>query len=238
MAQPEARPGLKILALDTATEACSVALLHGPHLWTRELELQRGHSERVLGMIEEVLGEARLTLAELDGLAFGRGPGGFTGVRLAASIAQGLAFAAGLSVVPVSDLRAIAQRVLLEVEGAASVLVASDARMREVYWAWYRRGPDGSAEPLTPEAVGSPDSVPLIEAAQPRIGAGRGFRAYPHLEHRLSATLAEVRNDLLPRAQEMARMAAIEIASGRGVSPEEAVPQYLRDEVARIPSRE
>jgi tRNA threonylcarbamoyladenosine biosynthesis protein TsaB len=229
---------VKILALDTATEACSVALVHGTRLWTRELELQRGHSERILGMIEEVLSAGELTLAGLDGLAFGRGPGGFTGVRLAASIAQGLAFAAGLPVVPVSDLRAIAQRVLFEVESAASVLVASDARMHEVYWAWYRRGLDGWAEALTPEAVGSPDRVQLAEAATPRIGAGRGFRAYPQLEHRLSAALEGVRDDLLPRAEEMARIGAVELAAGRGVSPEEAVPQYLRDEVARIPSRE
>lgn len=227
---------MKILALDTATEACSVALLHEPQLWTRELELQRGHSERILGMIDEVLGAGGLSLAALDGLAFGRGPGAFTGVRLAASIAQGLAFAAGLPVAPISDLRAIAQRVLLEVEDAASVLVANDARMHEVYWAWYRRGSDGWAEPLTQEAVGSPDRVPLIEAAPPRIGAGRGFRAYPQLAHRLA--LEGVRDDLLPRAQEMARIAVIELASGRGVSPEEAVPQYLRNEVARIPSRE
>jgi len=229
---------VKILALDTATEACSVALVHGTRLWTRELELQRGHSERILGMIEDVLSTAELTLAGLDGLAFGRGPGAFTGVRLAASIAQGLAFAAGLPVVPVSDLRAIAQRVLFEVESAASVLVASDARMHEVYWAWYGRGADGLAEALTPEAVGSPDRVALIEAAPPRIGAGRGFRAYPQLGQRLAAALEGVRDDLLPRAEEMARIGAIELASGRGVSAEEAVPHYLRDEVARIPSRE
>ena len=116
---------MKILALDTATEACSVALGVGDRTIERYVELERGHAEQILSMVDEVLAEAGLDLSQLDALAFGRGPGGFTGVRLAASVTQGLAFGAGLGVVPVSDLAAVAQRVIQLDPGARRVLVVN-----------------------------------------------------------------------------------------------------------------
>src|SRR5688572_30876365 len=130
---------MRILALDTATEACSVALGIGDVEIERYVEVGRGHAEQILPMIQELLAEGGVTLASLDAIAFGRGPGGFTGVRLAASVAQGLAFGSGVGVVPISDLAAVAHRALADRPEAMRVLVVNDARMREVYWCAFRR---------------------------------------------------------------------------------------------------
>jgi tRNA threonylcarbamoyladenosine biosynthesis protein TsaB len=227
---------MNILALDTATEACSAAVLTPRGEVARYAEVGRGHSERILTMIDEVLSQASLALGDLDAIAFGRGPGSFTGVRLAASVAQGLAFGAGLGVVPISNLRALAQRVL-DIAPAAGVLVCADARMKEVYSACYRRGPRGLAQAYGPaERVSAPDAVALPpEAAGPMHGAGGGFRAYPQLAARLGQRLETVHGDLLPRAGEIARLAVAELAAGRILAPEQALPTYLRDDVVRPP---
>ena len=225
---------MKLLALDTATEACSAAVLADGKLVTRYLELARGHSEQILPMIHAVLEESGVSLRALDAIAFGRGPGAFTGVRLAASITQGLAFGAGLRVVPVSNLRALAQRALDADAELASVLVCSDARMHEVYWCAYRRDRSGLAEQAAPERVSAPAEVAVPEElARPRGGAGRGFTAYPQLEERLGSGLVRVSRELLPRAQEIAQLAKLEFAAGRSLAPEQALPEYLRNDVAR-----
>lgn len=224
---------MRLLALDTATEACSAALLLGEPLLTREVELARGHAERILPMIEELLGEAGLTLRELDAIAFGRGPGSFTGVRLAASVTQGLAFGAGLGVVPVSDLRAVAQRAFDEDASITRAIVCNDARMQEVYWACFEREGDGLAAARTPERVGPPAKVQLPPGWQGASGAGRGFAAYPPLKNLAGVTVRGDAERLLPRAAEVARLAASELAAGRLLGPEAAVPVYLRDDVAR-----
>jgi tRNA threonylcarbamoyladenosine biosynthesis protein TsaB len=229
---------VRILALDTATENCSAALLIDKELHTREERLERGHAERILPMVDELLRSARLKLGELTAIAFGRGPGSFTGVRLAASVAQGLAFGAQLRVVPVSDLRALAQRAL-ELPGvSARVLVCSDARMREVYWGCFERGPDGLAAEVTPERVGLPATVKLPVAWQggpAPSGAGTGFSAYAQLESRLGPALSAIHPELLPRAGEVARLASVEALNGRLLEPEQALPVYLRDDVVQSP---
>ena len=168
---------MKILALDTATEACSAALLIDSDLRSRELELGRGHAEQILPMIDELLAEAGMVLAKIDAIAFGRGPGGFTGVRLAASVTQGLAFAAGIPVVPVSDLAAVAQKVIGSEPGAHRVVVCNDARMSEVYWGCFERGPSDLARPVGEEKVSPPGQVTLPQAwlaAGPHVTAGAG----------------------------------------------------------------
>ncbi|MBS0366543.1 MAG: tRNA (adenosine(37)-N6)-threonylcarbamoyltransferase complex dimerization subunit type 1 TsaB [Proteobacteria bacterium] len=227
---------MKLLALDTATENCSAALCVGVTVLQRELRLDRGHAGHILQMVDELLTQGGLTLAGLDAIAFGRGPGAFTGVRLAASVTQGLAFGAGLAVVPVSDLRALAQRALETSPAAGRVLVCSDARMSEVYWACFERGPDGLAHEVAAERVGPPELVELPaawRAGERAVGAGSGFTAYRQALRQAAGELAEVQGDLLPRALEMLRLAAPEVAAGRVVEAGGALPVYLRDQVAR-----
>ncbi len=169
---------MKILALDTATENCSAALLIDGTLLTREEELPRGHAQRILPMIEELLSEAQLGLADLHAVAFGRGPGSFTGVRLAATVTQGLAFGVGLGVVPISDLQAVAQRAFGIDAALARVVVCNDARMSEVYWGCYERDGAGLAQLEGEERVGKPSEVRLPANWTTATAVGRGFAAY------------------------------------------------------------
>lgn len=228
---------MRLLAIDTATEACSVALIADGRVHARWQELERGHSDRILPMVQEVLAEAGLALADLqalDALAFGRGPGAFTGVRLAASVAQGLALGAGLGVVPVSNLLALAQGALDADPGRVRVLACADARMGELYWGAFERDRDGLAVAAGDERVALPANVALPAgwAARTVAGVGRGFRAYPALGP-LAGTLAAVLPDALPDARAIARLAVPCVAAGRVLPPEEALPVYLRDDVAK-----
>lgn len=221
---------MKILALDTATEACSVSLGIGDRSIDRYIELERGHAEQLLPMVDAVLAEGGISLSSLDAIAFGRGPGGFTGVRLAASVAQGLAFGAQVGVVPISDLAAVAQRVVQLNPGVRRVLVANDARMREVYWAQFEV--DGV---LTsgPEHV-SPAADVLVPADRSLVwaAAGRGLLAWPELAERCRAAGAGLHLDLLPRASEVLTLARVAVAADKILDPVDALPVYVRDRVA------
>lgn len=223
---------MKLLALDTSTEACSVSLAIDAHRVDRYLELGRGHAEHILPMVQSVLSEAGIGLRALDAIAFGRGPGGFTGVRLAASVVQGLAFGANLGVVPVSTLAAVARRVHDLVPRAERILVANDARMREVYWAHFAGG--AAVPPLGGEHVSAPTQVelPQVGPGMMWVGAGRGFRAWPELAARSAAAGASVHADLLPRAAEILELARPAVESGQVLDPVEALPVYVRDLVA------
>ena len=237
---------MRILALDTATENCSVALLIDGRLTARERLLPRGHAAHILPMIEELLGESCTALASLTAIAFGCGPGAFTGVRLAASVTQGLAYAAGLKVVAISDLRAVAQRLLGLAPTATHALVVNDARMHEVYWGCFERAAGDLAVPVGEEHVGRPEGVRLPDAWV-RHGegleiwaAGTGLAAYPELKLRVAeglgaGVLGGAREDLLPCAVDVARLAVPEVLSGRLLAPEEALPVYLRNDVADPP---
>ncbi len=214
-----------------------MALLMAGEPLVRELPPGPGHSAHILSMVQAVLADGGVALGQLDCIAFGRGPGSFTGVRLAASVTQGLAFGAGLPVIPVSDLLAVAQQALDATPVAQGVLVCNDARMQEVYWACALRGPGGVALAMGPEQVGSPDTVQLpIGLPAPIHGAGRGFAIWPALQQRLTANLAQIQAELLPRAREIARLAVPAWQAGEAVPAEQAQPVYLRNDVAR-PSR-
>jgi tRNA threonylcarbamoyladenosine biosynthesis protein TsaB len=225
---------MKILAIDTATEACSASLLVGERQLDRYVELERGHAEQILPLVRELLAEGGVALSSLDAIAFGRGPGGFTGVRLAASVAQGLAFGAGVGVVPVSDLAAVAARARAELAGIGRVLVVNDARMREVYWCAFGGGP--IPEALGPERVGPESAVELPGLGGDWAAVGRGLRAWPALADRCRAAGAVVLPDWLPRASEVLALARVEVAAGRVLDPVEALPVYVRDQVAEVPA--
>lgn len=229
---------MKILSLDTATECCSAALWIDGRVAEKEMFLERGHAEHILPLVDRLLQEAGMRLTQLDAIAFGRGPGSFTGVRLAASLAQGLSFAARLPVVPISDLRAVAQRVRLRFAGVRRVVVCNDARMHEVYWACFEAA--GEQLPMTivsDERVSAPAQVTLPPdwAPMSAYGAGKGFAAYSELRAGIGARLVAIDDSVLPHASEIASLAAVELDAGRALGPGEALPVYLRDEVAQVP---
>jgi tRNA threonylcarbamoyladenosine biosynthesis protein TsaB len=235
--------GLRLLAIDTSTEACSAALL-----WSDgEVKLRctvtpRGHADLILPMVDELLVEADCALADLDGLAFGRGPGGFTGLRIAAGVVQGLAYGAGLQVAPVSSLAAVAFLVTSpapvgEVARSAGegIMVVNDARMNEFYWACYRFDPAAPCTPelLTPECVG-----PAAGIAPPpsvRHCAGNGLERDTALRDRLAAAGLVVHSGMYPRADAVARLGQQVFRSGGAVPPAAAVPVYIRDDVVKAP---
>ena len=241
---------MKVLAIDTATENCSAALLIDGSVQSREIEMERGHAERILPMVDELLAHAGITLRELDAIAFGRGPGSFTGVRLAVTVTQGLAFGANLGVVPISDLRAVAQRAFRADATVTRALVCNDARMSEVYWACFERGGDGLARLEGEERVSKPSEVKLPPTWSTATAVGRGFIAYADALR--AAVGGAVRVDpppatpaptapvgagslfhLLPHAIDIALLAAPEVAAGRLLAAGAATPIYLRDNVAQ-----
>jgi tRNA threonylcarbamoyladenosine biosynthesis protein TsaB len=227
---------MRLIALDAATERCSAALWLDGVVRMREAPRAGAASELILCLIGDLLAESGEALAHLDAIAFGRGPGAFTGVRLAAGVAQGLAFAAGLPVLPVSDLAALAQQALKRAPAPARALVCQDARMGEVYWGCFERL--GSVASLTgSEAIGAPAAVrlPLHWAGAPCCGAGSAFEAYALLARLPGIEPSCLWPMLRPHALEIAELAAAE-GLARAVPPEQALPVYLRDEVATRPS--
>lgn len=216
---------MKLLALDTSTDACTAAVwVDGAVHEQFEFAQQ---SARILPMVDSVLAEAGLALSQLDALAFGRGPGSFTGLRIAAGVVQGLAFGADLPVVPVSSLAALAQG-----QNAARVLAAFDARIQQVYWGVYVRKADGIVELQGEEGVYGPGQVPLPEGAD-WIGAGSGWDQYTDalLTH-LGTRVIEWRKQCFPHARDVAELGAVGFMNGQAVAPELALPVYLRDDVA------
>ncbi|MDP1708189.1 MAG: tRNA (adenosine(37)-N6)-threonylcarbamoyltransferase complex dimerization subunit type 1 TsaB [Gammaproteobacteria bacterium] len=221
---------MNILALETSTDACSVALSVAGEIRERFEVAPRNHSRLILPMAEELLAEAGLMLSQIDALAFGCGPGSFTGVRIAAGVAQGIAFGADLPVVPVSTLAALAQGVH-EQFGTTHVLSALDARMSEVYWGAYRMSDNGMMQLQGEEGVYPPGHVP-VPAAGHWQGAGSGWQSYSSVLHiRLQDRLSATYTDHHPRARAVAQLGAHGFTLGQAVSAEQAQPVYLRNEV-------
>ena len=221
--------GLKLLAIETATEACSAALRVNGDVLCRYRLAPREHAGLILSMVDELLAEAGLRLGELDALAFGRGPGAFTGVRIAAGVIQGLAYGADLPVVPISSLAALAQSAA---NGHSHILAAIDARMGEVYWGTY--GVEGGLVALLgAESVSKPEAVtPATD--QTLYGVGTGWRTYKDvLGKRLGPRLAGCDGDRYPDARHILPLAAREFESGRTVPAAQALPVYLRNQVAK-----
>lgn len=230
----------KILAVDTATENCSVALMIGDDVISRCEYAPREHTTKILPMIDAVLADAGIKLKQLDALAYGRGPGSFTGVRIGIGIAQGLAFGANLPMIGVSTLAAMAQG-SFRLHQADHVLTAIDARMGELYWAQYQRKTDGDWLLLGNEQVIAPDVLLANVQADTNIWltAGTGWEAYPELLTQLPFN-AQLGSVLYPDSQDMVYLAKYAFARGEIVTAEAASPIYLRDTVTwkKLPGRE
>ena len=223
---------MKLLAIDTSGDACSAALLLDGEIEQVLETAPRGHGERILSMMQSLLERAGVRVTDLDAMAFGRGPGSFTGVRIAVAVIQGAAFGADLPVVPISTLGAMAQGQFRR-GGQRRLLTALDARMGEVYWGCFEVGEDGFAAPLCEERVCPPERVEF-PVDKRWYGIGPGWAA-----HRTSLTasvgdaLLGVNPDSLCEARDIAAMAAAQLLLGRQIPPELAAPVYLRDQVTQ-----
>lgn len=224
---------MRLLALETSTDACSVAVGRDDAVVCRHEVVPREHTARLLPMIRDVLTESGLTTADLDGLVLGIGPGSFIGVRIAASVAQGIAFAAGKLVVPVSSMAALAADVIAADDDVSTVLVAQDARMNEVYLAAFERGCDGLPVPLGPATLHPADKpVAVPGPAGLAVAAGGGWQRYPGLVAAGQERILHRTNLVHPRAEALLRIGIAEWRAGRARSPEAIAPEYVRTKVA------
>ena len=222
---------MNLLAFETSTESCSVALLRGEELTSRSELAPRRHAELVLPMSAALLAEAGIARQQLDAVAVGRGPGAFTGVRLGVSLAQGLAFALGMPVLPVSSLAALAMQA--PADGPATLAVI-DARMGEVYAGCFARDADRLVTALDEERVCAPEAVRLSGADTTWQVVGSGWGVYADAIGTAIGTQPDWSDgERYPQAADVARLAARDFRTGRGVSPEQALPVYLRNKVAQ-----
>ena len=226
---------MNVLAIETATDACSCALEHSGRVVARHTVEPRRHTELLLPMIGAVIAEAGIGLRALDAIAFGRGPGSFTGLRIACAVAQGLGFGADRPLVPVSTLRTVATGTY-RTQGTRRVLAAFDARMGEVYWGGFEW--DGATMvPVFDESVGPPEAV-RVPDGDGWAGAGPGWPTYRAvLAARLGDRLGTVDGVRLPEAIDMLGPARAAFEAGLAVAPEDAAPVYLRSNVARAAPR-
>lgn len=215
---------MRLLAIDTATEACSAAVWNDGEVSSRDELAPRRHTELLLPMIEAVMTEQGLAKHELDALAFGRGPGSFTGVRIATSVIQGLALATGLGVVPVSTLAAMAQGARRRHDAVAAT-ACLDARMGEIYWGNYRCDQNGVMQLAGDELLSDP--IDLVMPAR-GLAVGPGFGAYPQL----SAGYDGIDQTLLPSARDMLPLALEQYRRAGALPAAAALPTYLRDKVS------
>ncbi|MCG2633932.1 MAG: tRNA (adenosine(37)-N6)-threonylcarbamoyltransferase complex dimerization subunit type 1 TsaB [Gammaproteobacteria bacterium] len=214
---------MKLLGIETASDACSAALMLGGETLQRFEIAPRRHADLILPMVDQLLAEAGISASTLDAIAFGRGPGAFTGVRLAAGVTQGIAYGLDLPVVPVSSLATLAQGV-----DADQVWAGFDARLGEVYWGAYRRSSAGLMEAVIDEVVCAPEAISdggLTEAT----GIGHAWLTYEQpLRQKLGSRITRILPDQLPRAADLLRLAEALVAGGELVTAAEAQPIYLR----------
>jgi len=218
---------MRVLAIDTATEACSVALLCGAETISRSALGGRSHARQILGMVDAVLAEGQVSLGVLDGIAASIGPGALTGVRISVAVAQGLAFGADLRVAAITTLEALAA----QAPHGSAVMACLDARMGEVYWGCFTPDPARGVRAISPAAVGPPHGV-VLPGPESFRGIGRGFAAYPVLAALPGLRVNAADSEALPNAREFALLGALRLELGEGLDPADLIPLYLRDKVA------
>jgi tRNA threonylcarbamoyladenosine biosynthesis protein TsaB len=221
---------MNLLAIDTSADFCSVAASRGEALFSRHEPSGQRHAERVLDMVNQVLIEARLEFEQIHGIAYGAGPGSFTGLRIAAGVTQGLALARGIGVVGIGTLLALAEQAAGETAGDR-IIACLDAHRGEVYHAAYRRAGAGWEEVSAP-GLYQPEAVPLASGTD-WLGCGDGFAVYrERLAARLGGCVSAIRPETTPTARAVLKLAIPRFAAGEARDAAEAVPVYLRDKVA------
>lgn len=223
---------MRLLAIETATDACSIALLDNDNVVELHEVEPRRHADLLLDMVERVLRSTGCTLADLDGLAFGCGPGAFTGLRIAAGVIQGLAFGTELSVAPISTLAALAQGVY-RLEGQTKVAAGFDARMGEVYWGCYSIEEDGLMSLVDIEEVVAPEAI-RMPPGDGWCSAGNAWQSYGEILGQRCGPRVNSQSQLEhPHAQDVARLAVAIFDAGKQVNAADALPTYLRNRVTR-----
>jgi len=220
---------MHLLAIETATETVSVALCINGETVERYEHAPRQHAELLLPWVKQLLAEAEIGFGALDAIAFSRGPGSFTSLRIGIGVVQGLAWASDLPVIPVSSLAATAQSALTE--GISSALIALDARMNEVFTGMFEVNSDGVMTPVGVERVCPPGEIQAPQNAT-FYGVGIGFERYAELE-KLSPQLLGVRTDIWPKASSVISLAQHWLLSNTALPAEQAQPVYLRDNIAK-----
>lgn len=219
---------MKLLAIETATEACSAAVLWGGEVLFRHQIAPRQHTALILSMVDQLLQDTGLQLKDFDALAYGRGPGAFTGVRIATGVIQGLAYGADLPVIPVSTLAALAQSAA---STASNIISAIDARMGEIYWCRYVTSGTGLVTALVDEQVSSPDQI-VIDENKSYFGVGTGWETYQsELATVMGKQLLGSDGNRYPDARDILSLAEYEYQKGNTVTAQDALPVYIRNKV-------
>jgi len=224
---------MKLLTLDTSTDACSCALSLDGEIRDHSVIAPRQHTTLILPMIDKLLATAELKPTQLDGIAFGCGPGSFTGLRIACGITQGIALAADIPVAPISCLATLAQAAYLE-NGIAKVLAAIDARMNEVYFGKYIVNKERIMQLEDEEIVGAPAAI-CLPTTQGWYGIGTGWASYAHeLTAKFGDKLQGYQGERYPQARAIVPLARAAFAAGQVVSAADALPVYLRNQVVSL----
>lgn len=224
---------MRVLALDAATELCSVALLSNGESLVRSIESGKSSAQQLLQMVEELMAEAQVGLTQLDGIAASIGPGAFTGVRIGVAVAQGLAFGADLRVAPVTTLSALALQAasIVRTHDEVRIIACLDARMGELYWGCFTAAAAPGVLQSGELGVAAPDVIASRLLGR-YVGIGRGFSVYPQLARIPGVEVEPAHARALPNAREIAWLGAFRLAAGEGVDPADLKPLYLRDKVA------
>lgn len=223
---------MKLLAIDTSSLACTVALKIGDELIERHEEQEREHTRLLMPMIRDVIDQAGVSLSDLDAIVLGNGPGSFIGMRIAASVSQGLAHGAGLRIIPVSSLAAIAAEVM-DSSDAETVIVTQDAHMQQVYMGLYSRSSEDLLQPICDERLQGQEMIDELRRGEQAstVAAGQGWQRYPKLLAANESLLGGQSDVLYPHARYLLALADLSAA----IPAEDIQPAYLRQKVAEVP---